>query len=262
MRAYLVADNKVIMTENSRLTQRIAGKPSAPEWTVTDAGITLIVMAIALLLIGSVVTLTLDNNPTAPQTVSLLIGWMVGLIITAIFVVVRWRRDKSQFDALWGGQSQRPLIVALVIGVGAAFTVDLVAAIGAGVLNAERFLSLAPLAGLSGDIGQLVIAALFLLVALPLADSLVFFGVIQPRLRASYGGWIGLLATAVLYAGLWYLVYGARLSGGLQVWYGFIAPLLLGLTLGVMRIWTGTLVGVLVTYLGITLSALVVLIAF
>lgn len=240
--------------ENKRGFFAWLGAPeAAPPWSMGETIAALVAYALALTMLASGVALSgvaSINAPIPPE--ALLFGWTVGLLVAAAFVFFTRQRSPQQRAALGlSSASLLPLPIVLLAGVAAAFTIDLIVAAGVGSI-----LPLAALRGLGGDAGAWLLAAVFLLLAQPLGEGLVFQGLLLPRLRASLGPWGGWLLTGLLYGLLSFLVYGAQLSGADQIWYGLIAPLLSGLFLGALRVRSGSTRAAIVAQMGLGLGAL------
>lgn len=230
------------------------GEPEpAPPWSMSETIAALVAYALALTMLASGVALSgvaSINAPIPPE--ALLFGWTVGLLVAAAFVFFTRQRSPQQRAALGlSHASLLPLPIVLLAGLAAAFTIDLIAAAGVGSI-----LPLAALRGLGGDAGTWLLAAVFLLLAQPLGEGLVFQGLMLPRLRASLGPWAGWLLTGLLYGLLSFLIYGAQLSGADQIWYGLIAPLLSGLFLGALRVRSGSTRAAIVGQMSLGLGAL------
>lgn len=226
---------------------------AAPPWSMGETIAALVAYALALTMLASGVALSgvaSINAPIPPE--ALLFGWTVGLLVAAAFVFFTRQRSPQQRAALGlSSASLLPLPIVLLAGVAAAFTIDLIAAAGVGSI-----LPLAALRGLGSDAGTWLLAAVFLLLAQPLGEGLVFQGLLLPRLRASLGPWGGWLLTGLLYGLLSFLIYGAQLSGADQIWYGLIAPLLSGLFLGALRVRSGSTRAAIVGQMSLGLGAL------
>lgn len=243
------------------------GEPeAAPPWSMGETIAALVAYALALTMLASGVALSGVASINAPipaeallssinapiPAEALLFGWTVGLLVAAAFVFfTRQRRPQQRAALALHSASLLPLPIVLLLGLAAAFTIDLIAAAGVGSI-----LPLAPLRGLGSDAGTWLLAAVFLLLAQPLGEGLVFQGLLLPRLRASLGPWGGWLLTGLLYALLSFLIYGAQISGADQIWYGLIAPLLSGLFLGALRVRSGSTRAAIVGQMGLGLGAL------
>ncbi len=236
---------------------RLGKAQAAPPWSWGEVALALVVLALGTLMIASAVALSFFPNATTPDPGGLLLGWLIGLGLVGVFVLVRWRSSAEKFAGLKLGTSAIPLYIALLIGAGGALTADLAAAGGSG-----DFALLAPLAGVElGDTGTLLLGALFLVLVQPFAESLVFAGVLLPKLRATLGPWPGLLTVILAYAGYYLLVYGAPLAPELQLWHGFVYPLVVGVFVLAVRVGANSTRAALVAQVGAGLTALVVLLA-
>jgi membrane protease YdiL (CAAX protease family) len=151
-----------------------------------------------------------------------------------------------------------------VLGVAAALTIDLIIAIGhqttltsqSGFLPAAQLMQ-ASAAG-RADVSLWLIAALFSVVLQPVAEGIVFQGVILPRLRASFSPYAGILAAAALYAGFYGLVYAAQLQGTTLVWYGILMPFLHGIFLACVRVYTESTRAAMLAQVGVGITLLLV----
>lgn len=237
------------------LMKRLAAPQVAPPWTFGDIAVTGVVLALAMIIIAPAIALLPNQEITVPEPSALLFGWIVGLIIVMAFVMIRWRRTEELFNGLKLSSSRRPLFIVLLVGIGAAFTSDLLAGAIAG-----GFAPVAPLRGITPSGSELTLALFFALIAQPIAESVVFGGVVLPRLRASLSSWGGIWATAVLFGGFHLLVYGAQLTTTQQlIGYGFVQPFIIGFVLAAMRVDGDSTQAAIVGYMGVGLSSLLVL---
>lgn len=231
----------------------LVGTP--PPWSNGDAGLSLAVLALSLTIIASTVTILLGGE--IPTAQSILLGWIVGMVIAGAYVLIRWQRTPEQWSGLRWQKARLPDLLAFLIGVAIAFTADLVAAGGSGQFSVG-----ASLVGLvSANIGEVILGAIFVILVQPFVEGVIFFGILQPRLRTNLGGYAGWLLTSLLYMTYYGLIYGARMGGSLNLWYGFIFPLLVALVIGAIRIQTQSTRSAIAGLIGIGFSALMVLLA-
>jgi len=245
------------MSEKSpnNLFVRLSAKQDAPPWALGETILALLVLGIATILIGSVIAASSSPNALNPEPISLVFGWLIGLVIVIAFVLVRWRRTKEKFDALALGASNWSPLLAILIGIAAIFTANVLAGYGSG-----NFTAFAPLQGIDQtQFGQILLAALFLLVQ-AVAEGLIFWGIILPRLRASTGAKMGLVLTVAVFAAYYYLVFGERLGDGLSLWYGVIAPLIVGFTLASVRVWSNSTRTAILAQIGVGIGVMIALI--
>lgn len=240
-----------------RLMQSLKAVQPPPPWTLTDALITLLASGIALLIISTTVASIIAGDLSTPAPGAWLIGWSIGLILLIGFVLISRRRTPAEFQALTLQPGRLPLPYLVLLGVAIALTADVIVG-----LVTQQFAVVAPLrGGISGT--DWLIAGLFMIVLQPIAEGLVFMGVVLPRLRASLSPVGGYLAMAVAYTLLYALVYGALLPPAGMFGYGVLLPLLLSLAYGWLRLYTGstrdTIVAMMGGGLALLLSALVLL---
>ena len=95
--------------------------------------------------------------------------------------------------------------------------------------------------------GGVVVAALLLVLLQPIADTLVFQAVVLPSLRWRLGPWRGVIATCLLYVLLHALVYFAPYQAAYEaLWYGLAYPLLLCLSLSLLKVYSDSSLTVLI----------------
>lgn len=234
------------------IIRRLRASQVAPPWRLSDVFLALVVLFITTTLIGSTVAALVAGNSPAPPTASLLLGWTVGLILSGGYIFLT-RRAAGHLPALKLGQTDLPLPIAFLVGVGAALTFDLVAALASG-----SFRPVAPLSGLESNPPSLVMAALFLVVAQPIVESLIFFGLVQTLLRAQIGPVAGWFMTGVAFTIYYFAIYAANLPFQQGLWYGVVLPLLLGLTLGLVRLRSASTRATIVTYSAYGLTTLLI----
>lgn len=228
----------------------------APPWGVGEIALAIAVLFIGTLIIGTGVTASVATSSTNPDPISFVFGWLIGLVVVFIFVMIRWRRTKERFDALRLYQGDWQALLAIMAGLGGGFSAAVVAGLGSG-----NFITPMPVIGITtGDAGSLALVSLFIILVQPIVESLIFSGIALPRLRASLGGWIGLITTILLFAMYYYLVFGARGTGSIVLWYGAIYPLVVGFTLGAVRIWSKSTLASILAHLGIGITVLIIMV--
>lgn len=240
--------------ERASLIKWIGTPQMPPPWSLVDAGLALVALLVTMTFVATSIAVGVAGGMTdaTPEQSALILGWAIASLITTAFVLIRWRRTNEMWQALRIVRPRMALPLVFLMGVAAALTVDVIA----GLLNGT-FLPVAALYGLSGDASnEWILAGIFLVIAQPLAESLVFFGVVQARLRASIGPWAGYLGTVLLFAIFHALVFGTQLPAGASLWYGVIYPALIGLFLGALRIRTGSTLAVIVAYAAIGLTGI------
>jgi membrane protease YdiL (CAAX protease family) len=221
------------------LLARLRTPEPAPPWSTASALLTAVGALLAFIAGTFFAQVWLEG-----QVYALLAGWALGGLLTVIFVL-RQRRAPQQRAALRlaGGTTPLPFIVFLSFG--AALALDLLA-----ISVTSRFLPAPALLGIgleTSGAAALIFAALFVLIAQPLAEELVFRGVALPALRTALGARFGLVATAALSAVFHLLIYPASytaVDSGVSplaaLWYSGVTPFLAALVFGSVRVVTGS----------------------
>ena len=176
-----------------------------PPWSLLVAIVIVIVLLINLTLVGtamSSVMLGLDNNST-PTPFMLLLSWTIGQALTIVYVVINRRSSSDSWTALKLTRGLLPLPLVLMVGVAVALTVDLVINLASG-----QFLPIPEIYGFQADgAAGILMAGLFLILIQPVAESLVFQGVLLPKLRIMFGAWGGVIITTVVFTLIHYGIF-------------------------------------------------------
>lgn len=244
------------MSEKSpnSFTVRLGAKQDVPPWSLGEMLLALAVLAIGTILIGTMISVNVSTSTTNPEPITLVLGWLIGLVMVGAFVLVRWRRSKERFDGLLLGVSRWSPLLAIMIGIGAAFTAGIVSGLGSGDFDV-----VASLYGVENrEIGQLLLSVLFLTVQ-AIVESLIFWGIVLPRLRASWGSWLGLLATIAIFTSYYYLVYSTHLIGDPVLWYGIVYPLIFGTFVAIVRVWSNSTRTAMISHMGVSIGVIIAL---
>jgi membrane protease YdiL (CAAX protease family) len=225
----------------SRLTQL----ESPVSWSLLLA--LFFVLAYAILWIaGQIVVTTLSGGNEVPTPESLGLGALLGslVIIIGTFQWARQRSNGNWISWLSLHQPKSPAVFVVVLtGLGAAWTIDLV-----GVLLKLKTDQIVPpvLNVLRQPIGLTwVLVAIFAIIIQPVAEGLVFGGVLFPALaRDLHNNIFASLLTALIYA----LVNAAVLTGSIaDPWYGLLQPFLMLLVVALVRANTQSTQSAIVT---------------
>lgn len=247
------------------LTKRIGTAEGQPPWGIGGA-IGALVASLAALLVGATITAV----AVAESQNYLLVGWSVGALLTIAFV---WftRRDGRYWPALRLGSKdaydpdsvfQNPFWF-LLIGVGMAIILDLIARVVLKTIIPDP--ELINVYYWSRIYGQPVqafswfIAIVFMVILQPVADGLIFQGLLLPSLRARLGAWPGFVLSAVLYGVVHFLAYQPPDSLGTAaiIWMGLIGPAIAGLIYNSMRVYTGSTRAAILTHMAFGLFAVI-----
>lgn len=223
-----------------------------PPWGIMIAIVIVLVLLVNLMLVGLAMSsflLGIDDNLT-PTPFMLLFSWTIGQALTIVYVVINRRSSQESWIALKLVNGLLPLPLVLMVGVAIALTVDLIINLASG-----QFLPIPEIFGFQADgIAGFLMAGLFLVVIQPVAESLVFQGVLMPKLRFTMGAWRGVIVTTIVFTlvhyGVFYLSYQPIYSESAVLWYGIVYPLLTGLMFCLIKVYTGSTRAVIIARIG------------
>jgi membrane protease YdiL (CAAX protease family) len=207
-----------------------------PPWTSLVA-VGVVIAAFLTLVIGaSVSQVAFSESPTVLIEMT---GWSIGTALTAILVLNLLRRTEGGPESLRIDPTASSLPVVFVFGLGMAGTFDLISwiVIGDKTLAAAELVHFDSAIAVSGWLMALLFMGLFQ----PVAEELVFRGVLFPALRFSLGAWSGLVICAAFYAAFHLAAYlPGSVSTTVFIGYGLALPFAHGLLLGGVRAYTGS----------------------
>ena len=243
-----------------QLLKRIGTAESAPPWSLWGAAGAVLASFAAIIIGFTAATVLVDEQ----QPAQYLFAWSVAAALIIVFV--RFTRNRPE---QWAGlrlnepSAASPLqnvFWYLLVGIGLAIILDL---IGRGltwqlVIEPELF----RLAFYSQYYGQSVglawlLALLFMSLLQPVAESLVFQGLLLPSLRAALGAWPGYLLSGGVYGVFHFVAYPPTGTDFASLWYGLFAPLLAGLIFGAVQLYTGSTRAAIITHAAFGLFAVV-----
>ena len=213
--------------------QRFQKQESPPQWPLGTALFFVVGYAV-LLIAGQVfaVTITGGNFSGLPPFVLALGTFFGGLgTIAGIVLWARRRAPKAWIDNLRLRQPVKPPVTLVALfGLGAGWAIDLV-----GVLLKLKGDQVLPpvLDALRGPVGlSWLIVAIVALLVQPIAEGLVFAGILYPVLARSVKN---NLSAVILTALIYMVVNLAVLSSGAGAWYTLIQPFLMALAMALTR---------------------------
>lgn len=240
------------------MLRKLSLSEPAPPWTFMSA-ITAMLAFFAALVIGTTLAqAVLDAD--APGTA--LAGWILGALFTIALVIIPRRSKPHEIAALRLGPTRSRLPVVLLFCLGMAILIDLISLAVTGqfwpsseVLGffAIRWDNALVPRDLSWTAWPLAFA--FMAGAQPIAEELVFRGVMLPALRSVLGAWTGLLMTSIFHAGFHLLAYAPALDDSTRLWYALGMPFLIALVLGGVRVYTGSTRAAIVGHIGFGIFA-------
>jgi membrane protease YdiL (CAAX protease family) len=242
------------------LFARISTLESTPPWS-TLAALGAVVVSFAATVIGSFIVLVLLGDKPYKE----LLSWTIGAVLTIIFVYVRFAKPEQRAALrLSAGDNVVMLQQAffmLLIGVGLSVALDVVSGrVTSGFLPEPELTYLYTDVTVNrGTISLLswIFAALFMVIAQPIAEELIFRGILLPSVRSLIGPWPGYILSALIYALFHLIAYGSSISDFNGLWYGQVLPFIGGLIFGAVRLSTGSTRAAILAHVGFGLFAVV-----
>ncbi len=214
--------------------KRLAKEP-APPWSYMAAFGVLIGMFVAVLLGSTLVEILLE-----PTSVTLLVGWSIGMALTIIVVVASRMRSPEEVAALRLRADGTRLGVVAAFALGMAVFFDLVG----WVIVGDRTLASAELLRFdveSVSIFGWLVALIFLVVLQPIAEEMIFRGMMLPAMVAAIGPGIAFVGVSAFHAIFHFAAYPPPPDDTtILVWYGVILPFWDGLVFTAVRARTGS----------------------
>lgn len=248
----------------SQLMKRIAATEAMPPWSIWGA-IGAMVASFVALIFGTTVAAILP-----PSQSSLLLGWAIG---AALVIALVWftRRSPRYLPALKlgdtpngaGDNAFQNVFWYLLIGIGLAILLDI---IGRGVVGRIapdlELLDLYGYTQIYGEpvqAGSWIVVILFMVFLQPIAEGLVFQGMLLPSLRAAISPWAGFILTAVAHTLFHFIAYPPPGSGNstFLLWAGILAPFISAVIYGAVRIYTNSTRAAILTHMAFGLFAVV-----
>ncbi len=231
-----------------QLLTRIRAAEDAPPWGLLIALLTMIIAYAFLSVVGlSVGTLLFEGSART----ALGVGWLVGglLTIAAVFFGQRGQTEGLKLSNTY------PALIAFGMGLGAAVTTDLLA-----IPFTGRVIETPELSRLLGQTPASaflwVVLGAFVVLVQPVAEELVFRGLLFPALRTAQNVWAALIVSSMLYALFHQMLYTYPTSFDGMWWYTLTEPLLIGLVLGVVRAATRSTTAAIIAHMGVGVFAL------
>lgn len=234
------------------MIKRLTRIEPEPPWSFLSA-IGAIIAMFAALVMGSTLTQLFIADDTAS---ALIAGWSIGMLLTILFIRFTRLRTVEDEKALRLGGTDTPLPIVFLLVLGIAIALDLLSQ----AVTGEFELTTAELDALRGvDVTFIgwVIALVFMVLLQPIAEEMIFRGVLFPVLRFGTGAWTGLLLCAGLSGVFHFASYPPPTDTQLNLlWYGLILPLLDGLVITTVRAYTGSTRAAIIAHAAIGLFAI------
>ena len=230
------------------LMQKLSLPETAPPpWSIITAAAAVLVTLVNLIGVGPALSSLLLGS-AEPTPFLLMLSWTFGLALTLAYALVNRRSSPESWQALRLHRGFLPTQIALLVGVAIALAVDLAISLASG-----QFLPIPEIYGFQAQgLAGAVVAALLLLVAQPLAESLVFQAVLLPSLRSIIGPWGGVVITSALFTLLHYAVFFSPYQAAYNsaLWHGLAYPLLTGFAFCLLKVYTGSSRAVIIGRVG------------
>lgn len=205
------------------ILERMRQAEASPPWSSFSA-----MLLVALLLIFTAfVGIALASLVITEVSAMTLLGWSMGQLLgVALLGMVFRRTDARAF--LLGEQTRLPILIAFIMGMTFAVTLDLLPVLVSGqLINAPQLIY--TVRASSAWVWGLGIA--FTVILQPIAEGLFFHGVLFPSVRVS-GLPMTVATVALLHTG-YHLFLFPPIAG--EVWQGVWIPLLSGIFLAMLR---------------------------
>jgi membrane protease YdiL (CAAX protease family) len=222
------------MTERiAAIFSRIGEPEEVPPWSSLDVANAVSVLLISIILVGSAAAYLIFRD--APLAV--LVGWIIGCLLSVLYdgyVLARQpeRRAALHLNVAYG----IPVPLMMLFGLGVAILIDLMGRATTGLFiltpelaNARQF-----------GIVEWALALVFMVGAQPIAEEIVFRGILLPKARVWIGVWGATLFCSTTYALFHFLVYPPPTQDNSTYWFAFMMPLLAGAFFCLVRAYTSS----------------------
>lgn len=242
------------------LFARISTLETVPPWS-TLAALGAVVASYAATVVATFFVLALLGD----QPYKELVVWTIGAALTLIFVFIRFATPEQRAGLRLGlGENVvmvQQAFLMLLIGVGLSVALDVLSGRVTSTFLPEPELTYLYDAVRRGggtiSITSWIFAFLFMVAAQPIAEELIFRGLLLPSLRGTIGAWPGYILSALIYALYHGITYGSSISDFNGIWYGQILPFIAGLIFGAVRLTTGSTRAAILAHVGFGLFAVV-----
>jgi len=226
------------------MLKRLTQLETPPPWGLLTAFSAVVAMFLAVVIGTTIAQIVLGETTTA----GLLFGWAVGMALTVMYV--RLTALRTQLDspamALTAKDVRLPIVALFALGMVISLDVLSLAVTGQFEVASSELFNFA-----SEDVSFFgwIMAALLMILLQPVAEELVFRGVLFPVLRTAGGAWGGLFFCAAVSALFHFIAYPpSNEDRTLFIWYGLIHPLLAALTFCGVRAHTRSTIAAMLAH--------------
>ncbi|MCY3572608.1 MAG: hypothetical protein OXG92_05270 [Chloroflexi bacterium] len=228
------------------LRQKLARLEAPPPWSLPTALLALLALFVCLTIVGPALAATVLGS-TEPTPELLMLSWTLGMALCSAFVLASRRSNPASWQALKLRRGKQPLALALLYGVAIGLSLDLTIGLLAG-----HFLPVPAIIGLPDSApATILLGAVLVVLAQPIAESLVFQALLLATLRARLGAWAGIFFTSALMIGLHLLVFFPALPEAYQLlWHGVVFPAVLAFAFCLLRVLADSSLAVILGRMG------------
>lgn len=224
------------------LFTRVRQPEAPPPWTSFSALQTVIVSYMTVI-VGTVLAVMVFGQ----QRFSLLLGWTLAGALTLVFVWFTRRSPQERAALRLGPTNNTSLLLVALLCLGIAMALDVL----------RRYQPVPELMNFTRTPGEWLFAGLFMLMVQPIAEEVVFRGVMYPALRVTLGAWTGVLATILAHALFHFLAYSSADMNIDAIWLTLALPYIDALVLTLVRAYTGSTRAAIVGHMAFGLFAMV-----
>lgn len=223
------------------MLKKIASLEPAPPWSFYAALSTMVGLFLSMVIGAGVAQALFNNDPITP-----IFGWTVGAALAIMFVLFTRRRTQEEVAALRLEPDRTRLAIVALWCVGFAVMFDVIglALTGDFWTTPELFSLFAinpdnSLAVLDVSVVAWLIALIFMVFMQPLAEELVFRGVVYPAARSTLGAWTGYWMVVVFHTLFHVLAYlSIPPTDFTRIYYAIIIPFLDAIVITAVRAHT------------------------
>lgn len=240
--------------EMTLMAKLSAPEASAPPWSLLSASLAIFAMFICLIIIGPALVSILSGGGV-PLPFELMLSWAIGMALATAFALVSRRGSDESWRALQLHRGNTPLPLVLLYGVAIGLAVGLLVS-----LAGRRFLPIPEIRGiLPPTPSSVIVAALLLALLQPVAETLLFQGILLPTLRWRLGPWGGAICASGIFTIIHLLVFSSATL--VTVSHGIVYPALTGLAFCLLKALTRSTSAVIIARMGAGLAYLLTALA-
>jgi membrane protease YdiL (CAAX protease family) len=231
---------------------RLAQPEPAPPWTSVN-GLQAVVVAFMGILVGVNVLAAIFNL----QSFIFIPGYIIGGLLALFFVWFTRRSPEDRAALRLQSPGNSTLVLIAFLSLGFALATDVL----------RRYQTVPELQYFDRTvtdflaITQWALALLLMVIVQPIAEEIIFRGILYPALRVTFGVWTGIFACALAHAIFHFVSYSPAELDANTLWVTLAIPYIDSLVLTVIRAHTGSTRAAIVAHAAFGLFAVVKLIS-